>query len=80
MDAPPIGENPIHGTEFCQQQINNPCSLIQGLFIQNFLVFFCVERVEFSYMRKIIARTRAEFVNEAAGKEHTRHAKKAAMT
>jgi hypothetical protein len=46
-------------------------------FNQNSLVFLCVERVEFSYMaRKIIARTMAEFVNEAAGKEHTRHAKK----
>ena len=28
---------------------------------------------------KIIARTRAEFVNEAAGKEYVRHAKKAVM-
>jgi hypothetical protein len=28
---------------------------------------------------KLIARTRAEFVNEAAGKEYARHAKKAAM-
>jgi hypothetical protein len=28
---------------------------------------------------KIIARTRAEFVNEDAGNEHARHAKKAAM-